>query len=1306
VFEEAGVPVGQVVLGSVKSQIGHTKCAAGLAGLIKAAKAVHHGVLPPTANLVEPNPYYDAEKSPFRFIDAARPWVGDDRVAGVSAFGFGGTNFHTVISSYDGDDAPQHGIEQWPAELFLIRGRSQADALKAAAGLAATAADVTAADPYAQRHRLRDVAAAVCRAGSGPVRIGLVADSFADLAAKLDAAASGTTDARLGVFLADVPDGEEPEAPEVAFLYPGQGSQRPGMTSDLFVTFPGLSDLLEHGARWQDALFPPTAFGKEERAAQLKAITATNVAQPTLGIASLAITRVLRSVGVEPALAGGHSYGELVALSTAGSFDEATLLELSAARGDAILEAVERSGGDPGTMAAVELTSREVIERLAEWPDVVLANHNGPTQAVISGPTASVEAAAAALEASGTRVKLLPVACAFHSPVIDVASDLLAERLASIDIAPPSFPVWSNAIATPYPTDEPRAVAELLAMQVTTGVRFVDQVESMYEAGARVFVEAGPGRVLTQQVGKILGDRPHRMVATDVAGENGVRRLLLALAELATLGVPVAVDALFEGRAEPVDVAALPVKAPGWQIDGAFIRTADGSILRNSLQPANTIPALQLEGLSPMSNGQDDASIVVLEYLRNVRQQVAAERDVMLRYLGSNVPVTAAYDELAPIAQPIAATAAPMPATAAPAAAVPATAAPTAAAEARPALSGEELLKAVQAIVSERTGYPVEMLDPDLDLEADLSIDSIKRIEIVGELAERIGLGGLDESAVDEDMVEELAAHKSLRGIVEWIEGLAADGAEAAPAASSNGAASGSSTAVAAAAAAAGAEAADAHPLLPAAAQRFEVRTELLGPAVALGDLHAVSTGVIAGDPGLTSAVTLALIERGANVVEVDTGGDARLQQLAALDAVVDLSTTKLDGGADARSVFADLQPALLGEARRALAVTIPVHPDGTPTGVPGLMRSVARERHDALVRSVAIDASDLEGDLAPLAESVVDELLDLDAPAAISWAGGQRTTQVVGEGKDLSIHGDLGLGSDAVVVVTGGARGITARVAEGVARANPCALVLVGRSPLPEGDEDPRTAIAEDRTALRRALLEIGELTKPADIEQACNRIEADREMRASIAMLERFGAKVEYVSLDVRSPEFGALLDDVKERYGRLDGVIHGAGVLDDHFLRDKTAEGFDRVFGTKVDGARAILDRLHLGLRFVVLFGSISGVVGNRGQSDYAAANDALDSLARAHDGLHDCRVVSIDWGPWAGGGMVSPELEREYERRGIGLVDPADGVMALLHEIGEPTGPAQLVVMRGTPEAFGPPLEHAAADDLVGRPTTTD
>ncbi|MEZ5205168.1 MAG: KR domain-containing protein [Acidimicrobiales bacterium] len=1242
-FAEAGVPAGQVVLGSVKSQIGHTKCAAGLAGLIKAAKALHHRVLPPTINLVEPNPYYDAALSPFRFVDKAQPWVGSHRRAGVSAFGFGGTNFHTVLSSYEGDEPAAFGVERWPSELFLLRG-DDAELRE----LARLAAEIAEADPRAQRHRLRDLAAAVCASGTGPVRAAVVASSFADLAAKVGQAADGGADERAGVFVADAslaatlaPDGEDAVA-KVAFLYPGQGSQRPGMAGDLFVHFAGLGDLLDAGERWLGPLFPPTAFDPAARAEQQAAITATNVAQPTLGIASLAITRLLRRVGLEPDVAGGPSYGELAAQAAAGTIDEATLLELSAARGDAILDAVAESGGDPGTMAAVDLTREEATERLAEWPDVVLANHNGPRQAVLSGPTPSVQAAAEALEAAGTKVKLLPVACAFHSPVIARAGELLADRLAAVPTPAPSFPVWSNVTAEPYPAGDGSAVAALLAEQVTSGVRFVDQIESMYAAGVRVFVEAGPGRVLTQQVGKVLGDRPHCMVATDVAGEHGVTRLLLALAELATLGLPVQTAALFEGRTSALDLAALPVAAPGWQIDGALVRTASGAVVPNSLQPANTLPHLDLGGFAQMSNGHGDASSVVLEYLRSVRELVAAERDVMLGYLGANPSAGPLPAPVIDLPAPAALAAAPAaPATPAPVSAEAVGSAPGAG---KPALTGAELLKAVQSIVSERTGYPVEMLDPDLDLEADLSIDSIKRIEIVGELAERVGLAGLDESAVDEDLVEELASHKTLRGIVDWIEAMVADGASADGAATGDPAvevpSSGSPAARSGSRPVEGDVAA--VPLPPT--RRYEVQTEPLGPTVPIGDLDGVMMGVVGGHPGLTAAVTAALRGRGAMVVDPDPG----------VDGIVDLSTTV--AGTDARTVFAVAQPALLGSVRRYLAVTVPIAEDGTPTGVPGLLRSLARERHDALVRSVAVGSADLAGDVGALAESLVDELLDLDAPAAISWAGGERTAQVIGEAHDLSIHGDLGLGADAVVVVTGGARGITARVAEGVARANPCNLVLVGRSPLPAGDEDPRTAIAADRPALRRALLEIGELTSPHDIEVACDRILADREIRTSLELMRSFGATVEYHAVDVRSPEFGSLLDDVHGRFGRLDGVIHGAGVLDDHFLRDKTADGFDRVFGTKVDGARAILDRTNLEMRFVILFGSISGVVGNRGQTDYAAANDALDSLALHHDGHHDRQVLSIDWGPWAGGGMVSPELERSTPAEGSAWSTP--------------------------------------------------
>ena len=171
-------------------------------------------------------------------------------------------------------------------------------------------------------------------------------------------------------------------------------------------------------------------------------------------------------------------------------------------------------------------------------------------------------------------------------------------------------------------------------------------------------------------------------------------------------------------------------------------------------------------------------------------------------------------------------------------------------------------------------------------------------------------------------------------------------------------------------------------------------------------------------------------------------------------------------------------------------------------------------------------------------------------------------------------------------------------------------------------------------------------------------------------------------YHAADVRDDAaVGAVLDDIYARYGRLDGVIHGAGLVEDRLLAAKTPESFARVYGTKVDGARALADRLRREVRFVVLFGSVSGVFGNRGQADYAAANDALDTLAHLWSARLPGRVVCVDWGPWAGGGMVGPELEREYARRGVRLIDPAAGVAALLAELATRLGPAQVVYMCG-------------------------
>ncbi|MEA2684826.1 MAG: hypothetical protein QOE93_21, partial [Actinomycetota bacterium] len=371
-FAAAGAAPDSAVLGSVKSQVGHTKTAAGLAGLIKTALALHTGVRPGTLHLTEPNPYWDQATSPFFFAAGTGPWPAApaDRYAGVSAFGFGGTNFHAVLAGYDGAAEPVHGLDEWPAELFLFRTAADVDRL----------AELMAANDRSGRPwALRDLALSVA-AGRGPVASAIVADDLDDLAAKVDRLRAGL--AGDGVFVAggEVP-GADPGA--VAFLFPGQGSQRPGMLADLFVAFPRLQRFLRlAGGRYGAVMFPPLAFTREEKAAQQAAITDTRSAQPTLGIAGLAVHEVLGMVGVRPDLAAGHSYGELVALAAAGAVTAEDLIDLSVARAAAVLDA---AGDDPGGMAAVLASADEVAEVIAGLDGVVAANHNSPTQTVISG---------------------------------------------------------------------------------------------------------------------------------------------------------------------------------------------------------------------------------------------------------------------------------------------------------------------------------------------------------------------------------------------------------------------------------------------------------------------------------------------------------------------------------------------------------------------------------------------------------------------------------------------------------------------------------------------------------------------------------------------------------------------------------------------------------------------------------------------------------------------------------------------------------------------------------------------------------
>jgi acyl transferase domain-containing protein/NAD(P)H-dependent flavin oxidoreductase YrpB (nitropropane dioxygenase family) len=1251
-FGGSGAAPAGCTLGSVKSQIGHTKCAAGLAGLIKASLAIHRGVLPPTRNIAKPNPAYDGASSPFVFRDTASPWADTERRAGVSAFGFGGTNFHVVLEAHRGEPAAAAGLDEWPAELFLFRGADRASALAAVRAFEARLDDDAP-------HRLRDLARTLAVvAEPGPVQLAIVADSVADLKKKLHgahASAAGATDANVFVARESHAFGDD----AVALVFPGQGSQRPGMMADLFVAFPELHDLLRLGARWTDRLFPPAAFTPEERTAQQRAITDTRVAQPALGMVGLAMARLLARSGVKPAMTAGHSYGELVALTVAGSIPARALLDLSALRAECILDAATGNGGAPGTMAAVRAPIATVEAALEGLAGVVLANHNAPDQVVIAGTDDAVRDACERLAARSITARAIPVACAFHSPIVAAASETFAAHLEAVTVSAPRVPVFANTTAGPYPSDA-AGIRFQLARQLALPVRFADQIEAMYAAGARVFVESGPGGVLSDLVSRTLGARPHVAIPCDGgAGGNGLRALLVALGRLAVAGVSVDALSLFEGRdAHVVPLETARVLAPTtWIVNGHTARPLHGELPPFAMKPI-TAPLAIAHVAAGHSSVVVDREATVLEYMQGMREMVEAQRQVMLRYLGTDAAESDAADraEGALTLRPPrrAAATAHAPTNGKNGHAIASTNGHAATTMLPPAPMAP--LEALIATVSERTGYPADMLDPDLDLEADLGIDSIKRIEILGTMSEKLALKLVQKDGPSE-AVEELAGVKTLRGIATWLEkrlGLAPGGSTAG--------------------------APDAAPVSePPPSSQSDVTRYVLS----VGPLpHAVPNGVtvkgqsfviVRDAGGVASALATRLEARGASVRIISPG-----EPLGALDGLVFLESLAADSPGSLKTLFTMAKEAALGDAKWIVAATglggSFGRGDAAPTamhgGVAGLLKSVAKEWPDLRVRSIDLHPGEDPGQLA---DHVYAELLASDVRVEVGYAGGVRQTLSVlpGPPSGPPDASSLDIGRDAVVLVTGGARGITARVAIAMAQRFQCHLELVGRSPAPEDDEDPELAGADDAIALRKVLLARANgagPTTPAAIDALCNQVLSAREIRATFAAIRAAGSDFRYHAIDVRDgAAFGALLDDVYARHGRLDGVVHGAGLVEDKLLRDKTPESFDRVYDTKVSSALTLSEKLRGDARFVVFFSSVSGAFGNRGQVDYAAANAALDTLAHHMDRKIAARVLSINWGPWGGVGMVRPELEREYARRGVGLIAPDDGVARFFDEL---------------------------------------
>ena len=1208
-------PTNPLRIGSVKSQIGHLELAAGVAGLMRAVLALQHGELPPTLHVSTPNPHVPWDQLPLHIQTDLAPW-GGPRLAGVSAFGFSGTNAHAILEA-----APPRGhAPAAPAETLHglnLSARTEADLL----ALAGRYADVAEAETGADIGQICDT---VRRRARLPHRLCVFGvTSRAQLAAPLRAAAAGEDHALL------VRGGPVRSDPVVAFLFPGQGSQFAGMGRDLYEGDPRFRAAFEDCDRW---------FAEELGLSLVELVFAdppdprlhrTRFTQPALFAVQYALAKVLQAHGVSPRAVIGHSLGELTAACFAGAITLEDAVRLVAARGRLMEEAP-----DGGAMLAVDADEATVAEHAG--PGAELAATNGPSQTVLSGPVDAIEAGEAVFARLEIRTKRLTVSHAFHSAAMDGAAAAFTSVAEGVNWTTPDVP-WVSNVDGRLMESAPEPA--YWGRHIRGTVRFREGAEALRALGVDVAVEVGPGRSLLALLQQ-ASDAPltrvpllHRRAPGRHTVERGLAALFCAGVDVRApraSSVPVSLPNYPFHRRPWWDPATRPAlgaavgRLPGARIsgpgiDGTLYQAELGGhlpdVIRDHLLGDRVVfagAAFVATLVGAVGGGERDVALedivferpLVLPEGRTTVLQTAVPDDgsmtVHSRSTGDWVRhATARRAEVGALEGP-------------------------AAPEGGEPLAGEAFYATYCA-----RGYHLGG-----------SYRRLVELRAAGQRAEGVLESGADASTwVDPGALDSAFQLVAALLPAEWM----GDETLYVPARCDRLEVYGPTHVATRARVALIEEATPGSPL------RLDLALlgaggEVLLAASGMEMRPARRRALLASDGSGSASWRVTWTE-----AEVASSRTAPLVVLGDHPAVASVVAALVDAGRDARSV--ETLPEQAGEldvlwlpapstaavhtliAAHGLAQQLLTPPAGT-SPVVWLATTDAHTLEDTevdlghraalgLLRVLHSEAPHRVGGFVDLPDDPSPELLGRLAAVLGDASGPEHLLRE----PDRVLRGQLtphrgpaeGLRPDAdrSWLITGGAGGIGLLIAADLVAQGAGEVLLVGRRAESSLPEAARERIAE-WSAVRYA---------QADVTDA---------------------AAMEGLLAQLRLP---------------LEGVLHAAGVLDDAPLSSMDSDRLLRPWASKVDAADALDHATRdLDLRAFVLFSSVAAVVGSAGQANYAAANAAMDGVVLRRRAL-GLPGTSIRWGPWRDTGMVTVEMEARWRSTGIKPLAPRAAIRTL-------------------------------------------